>query len=185
MLPLLLGALIVLSVLLSGMRGAALLWHGGVTASALLAAAWQAPRPVLPCLAALCVAASILPLSWGLARLEDDPPRPGERTLCLAGGLACAVLAVVAVPRGLLDAAGRPALVAALAAILCGVLAAALRRSVVGQCAGLAAALDGLTLLAGLSGRGALLLGVAALQAALMLVAFVCLRRIAWARGTE
>ncbi|ACI52787.1 conserved hypothetical protein [Gluconacetobacter diazotrophicus PA1 5] len=180
MLSLLLGVLIVVSVVLSGGRGAALLWHGGLVALALLAAASDAAAPLLPCLAAVCVLAVVLPLAWGLARLEDDPPTARERAVGVGAGLMLTVLAVVAVPRGLVDMATRPGLIAALTVILCGVLAAAVRRSVVGQCAGLAAAVNGLMLLAGLSGRGGMLAGVVVLQAALMLVAFVCLRRIAW-----
>ncbi|MBB2155475.1 hypothetical protein HLH33_03985 [Gluconacetobacter diazotrophicus] len=180
MLSLLLGVLIVASVVLSGGRGAALLWQGGLVAMALLAAASGTAAPLLPCLAAVCVLAVVLPLAWGLARLEDDPPTARERAVGVGAGLMLTVLAVVAVPRGLVDMATRPGLIAALTVILCGVLAAAVRRSVVGQCAGLAAAVNGLMLLAGLSGRGGMLAGVVVLQAALMLVAFVCLRRIAW-----
>ncbi|MBB2200282.1 hypothetical protein [Gluconacetobacter tumulisoli] len=185
MLSLLLGLLILLSVILSGVRGWPLLWHGGLVAAALLAAARDAATPVLPCLAAVGVMAAILPLAWGLARLEDMPPSARERAVCMGGGLVLTILAVIAVPQGMMDKAARLDLIAALAVILCGVLAAAVRRSVVGQCAGLACALNGLMLLAGLSGRGAVLAGAALLLGATMLVAFVCLRRLAWGRVAE
>ncbi|GBQ30056.1 hypothetical protein AA12717_3427 [Gluconacetobacter sacchari DSM 12717] len=175
------GLLIAASVVLSGLRWG-LPWQGGLVVLALLAAALDGAAPVRPCLAALFVVAGTAPLAWGLARLEDRPPAPGERISGVGGGLLLTILAVLAVPRGLIDAVGRPELIAALVAILCGVLAAAVRRSVVGQCAGLAGAVNGLLLLAGLAGRDAVLAGAVALQGALLLVAFVCLRRIAWGR---
>lgn len=175
------GLLIAASVVLSGLRWT-LPWQAGLVVLTLLAAALDVDAPVRPCLAALFVVAGTAPLVWGLARLEDRPPVPAERISGVGGGLMLTILAVLAVPRGLIDAVTRPDLIAALVAILCGVLAAAVRRSVVGQCAGLAAALNGLMLLAGLAGRDAVLAGAVALQAALLVVAFVCLRRIAWGR---
>lgn len=175
------GLLIAASVVLSGLRWA-LPWQAGLVVLTLLAGALDAGAPVRPCLAALFVVAGTAALVWGLARLEDRAPMPGERISGIGGGLMLTILAVLAVPRGLVDAVSRPDLIAALVAILCGVLAAAIRRSVVGQCAGLAGAVNGLLLLAGLGGRDAVLAGAVALQAALLLVAFVCLRRIAWGR---
>ncbi|MBB2197549.1 hypothetical protein HLH44_08770 [Gluconacetobacter sp. 1c LMG 22058] len=175
------GLLIAASVVLSGLRWA-LPWQAGLVVLTLLAGALDDGAPVRPCLAALFVVAGTAALVWGLARLEDRAPMPGERISGVGGGLMLTILAVLAVPRGLVDAVSRPDLIAALVAILCGVLAAAIRRSVVGQCAGLAGAVNGLLLLAGLGGRDAVLAGAVALQAALLLVAFVCLRRIAWGR---
>ncbi|MBB2163174.1 hypothetical protein HLH26_01235 [Gluconacetobacter sp. 1b LMG 1731] len=175
------GLLIAASVVLSGLRWA-LPWQAGLVVLTLLAGALDDGAPVRPCLAALFVVAGTAALVWGLARLEDRAPMPGERISGVGGGLMLTILAVLAVPRGLVDAVSRPDLIAALVAILCGVLAAAIRRSVVGQCAGLAGAVNGLLLLAGLGGRDAVLAGAVALQGALLLVAFVCLRRIAWGR---
>lgn len=175
------GLLIAASVVLSGLRWA-LPWQAGLVVLTLLTAALDVDAPTRPCLAALFVAVGTVPLAWGMERLEDRLPATRERISGVGGGLMLTILAVLAVPRGLIDAVTRPDLIAALVAILCGVLGAAVRRSVVGQCAGLAAAVNGLILLAGLSGRDAVLAGAVALQAALLLVAFVCLRRIAWGR---